>query len=152
MSCATTIEEKGGDSGRRDAKGNLALGTNGCGDGVADVSLSTTSCAVKEKQLSPVVVGRVHDLVECLLLLRIELGIIVLDPLKHLYRIISELLSKVRVVHVRPPLLLGSVHVLYVRETLSLRLYGDVLKEIKAIIENVVICGIQMAASDEPVT
>jgi hypothetical protein len=36
-------------------------------------------------------------------------------------------------------------------ETLSIRLYGDVLDEIKAIIENVLICGIQMAASDEPV-
>jgi hypothetical protein len=35
---------------------------------------------------------------------------------------------------------------------LSTGLYGDVFKEIKAIIEDVIICGIQMAASDEPVT
>ena len=84
MSSATTIEEKGCESRRSYAKGNLGLGTNGSSYGVVDVSLSTSSCAVKEKHLSPVVVGRVHGPVKCLLLLWIELGIIVLYPLPSL--------------------------------------------------------------------
>ena|SRR5882724_253176 len=100
--------------GRSHTKGDLALCTNGGSDGVGDMGLSTASCAEKEKQLSPVVVGRVHDLVECLLLFRIKIGIIVLDPLSHLDGIISQLLSKDRVVNFRPPLLLRCVHVLYV--------------------------------------
>jgi len=75
-------------------------------------------------------IGGVHDLVKSLLLLRIEFGVIILDILKHLNRIISKLLFKERVVDVRPPLLLWSVHVLYVRKMFSIRLYGDVLEEI----------------------
>src|SRR5882762_11613681 len=105
------------------------------------MSLSTASCTKKEKQLSPVVVGRFHDLVECLLLFRIKIGIILLDPLSHLNGIISKLLSKDRVVDFRPPLLLRCVHVLYVRKTLPICLYGDLLKEIKAIIGDVLVRG-----------
>jgi hypothetical protein len=41
---------------------------------------------------------------------------------------------------------------LYVRKTLSTRLYGDAFDEMKVIIKDIVICGIQLAASDEPVT
>src|ERR1700692_4083906 len=125
MGSATAIEEKSGYSGRSDAKGDLALCANGSSDGVGDMGLSTASCAEKEKQLSPVVVGRVHDLVECDILLRIEIGISVLHTFSNLDGIRSKFLSNDRVVNFRPPLLLWSVHVLYVRKTLSIRLYGD---------------------------
>src|ERR1700734_2612 len=152
MSSATTIKEKGCDSRRSDTKGDLSLCTNGCSNGVTDMGLSTASCTVKEKQLSPVVVDRVHDLVKCLLLLWIKVRITALNLLCHLDGIISQLLSQDRIVDVRPPLLLWSVHVLYVRKTLSTRLYGDAFDEMKAIIKDIIICGIQLAASDEPVT
>src|SRR5258705_12391659 len=133
MSSLTAIEEKSCDSRRSHTKGDLALYTNGGSDGVGDMGLSTTSCAEKEKQLSPVVVGRVHDLVKCVLLFQIKIGIIVLDPLSQLDGIISQLLSKDRVVNFRPPLLLRGVHVLNLRKTLSICLYGELLKELKAI-------------------
>src|ERR1700677_742836 len=152
MSSATTIKEKGSNSRRSDTKGDLSLCTDGCSDGVADMGLSTTSGTVKEKDVSPVVVGRVHDLVKSILLLRIESRIEVINLLSHLDGIISELLPQNRVVNVSPPLLLWSVHVLYVRKTLSTGLYGDVFDEIKAIIKDIIICGIQMTASDEPMT
>src|ERR1700728_4471394 len=104
MSGPTTIEEKCSNSRRSDTKGNLSLCADCSSDGVADMGLSTTSCTEKEKQISLVVVDRVHDLVECILLLRIESRIEILNLFGHLNRIVSEFLLKDRVVNVIAPL------------------------------------------------
>ena len=152
MGCTTTIKEKGSDSRRSDTKGNLSLGTNCGSDSVADLCLSTTSCTEKEKDLPPVIVDRIHDPIKCFCLLEIEMRIMVLNPLCHLDWIISKLLTEDRVIDDSGPLLLWSIHVLYVGKTLSTGLYSEELNEMKAIIEDIIICRIWNTASDEPVT
>jgi hypothetical protein len=152
MGRTTAIKEKGSDSRRSDTKGDFSLGTNCGSDSVADPCLSTTSCTEKEKDLPPVIVDRVHDPIECFCLLRIEMRKTVINPLSHLDRIISKLLAEDRVIDDSSPLLLWSIHVLYVRKTLSTGLYGEELNEMKAIIEDIIVCRIWNTASDEPVT
>jgi hypothetical protein len=88
------MEKKGSDSRRGDAKDNITICTNSSSDGVADVGLSTASCAVKEKELSLIVPGRVNDLVKGDFLLGIEVRIIVIDPKGHLLWVISQLLEE----------------------------------------------------------
>src|ERR1700732_1318977 len=94
MGSATTMEEKGSDSGRSNTKDDIPFSTDCSGNGVTDMSLSTSSSAVKEKEVSLIVLCRVNNPIKGELLLWIEVGIVVVDPGSHCLWIISQLLLK----------------------------------------------------------
>jgi hypothetical protein len=135
------MEKKGSDSGRGDAKDDIAICTNSSSDGVADVGLSTASCAVKEKELSLIVPGRVDDLVKGEFLLGIEVRIIVIDPKGHLLWVISQLLSKKRIGNQDVPILLGKGHIRIIFKRFA-RFHENALDEMEAIVKDVLICRI----------
>ena len=103
---------------------------------------------MKEKEFSFSIVNGIHDLVKSLFLLRIKVGIDMVDIPCHFLLIISKLLIKKRVGSQMVPLLLRKRHVRIVREGLF-SLYEDDLDEVKTIIEDVFICGTQMAKGNE---
>ena len=113
---------------------------NSSGEGIANVSLSTVSCAVKEKEFSFSIVNRIHDLVKSVLLLQIKVGIDMVDIPCHFLLITSKLLIKKRVGSQMLPLLLRKRHVRVVREGLF-SLYEDDLDEVKAVVEDIFIMG-----------
>jgi hypothetical protein len=67
----------------------------------------------------------------------------------HFLLIISKLLIKKRVGSQLVPLLLRKRHVGVVKEGLF-SLYEDDLDEVKTVVEDIFICGIQTAKGDEP--
>ena len=74
MSSPATMEEKGSDGGRGNTKNDITFCMNGSGEGIANVSLSTASCSVKEKEFSFSIVNGIHDLVESMLRSGLKLG------------------------------------------------------------------------------
>jgi hypothetical protein len=135
---------------KRQRKGQPSLGHELQHKGVADTRLATPSSAVKEKDLSLVIVHRVHDLVEFHPLLIIEVRIVIIDHGHHLIWVIIQLLLENGVGNQDIPLLLWKGHVRIVCEKLS-GLYEDVLEEVKSIVKDITLCGIQMPLSNEAV-
>ena len=80
MSSATAMEHKGGNGRRGHTESNVTISTNGSSNGVADMGLSTASSAVKEEDLSLIVLGRVEYFVKGRFLLRVEARVIVFNP------------------------------------------------------------------------
>src|ERR1700735_732493 len=113
--------------------------------------LSTPSSTVKEKYLSFVIVHRVQDLVKCLLLFLIEVGIAIIDHVSHEAWVISELFLEDGVGDQDVPLLLWKRHVGIVVKTLS-RVNEDVLEEVKAIVKYIFLCAIETPFSNELVS
>ena len=71
---------------------NLALSMDSGSYGVANKSLSTTSCAVQEKDSADVVVNRVHDSIIDSSLGVVEFGDILGDPGSKLFPVVVQLL------------------------------------------------------------
>ena len=66
--------EQNGGNGRRDhTESDVTICTNGSSNGVADMSLSTASSAVKEEDLSLIVLGRVDYFVKGKFLVMVQL-------------------------------------------------------------------------------
>src|SRR5882757_6184101 len=102
------------------------------------MGLSTTTRAVKEKELPSVIVNGIHDPVKGMLLLWIKIRIQKIDPLMHVLWIIIQLFLKKIVAIQLVPLLLGDRHIRIVLKKLA-RLLEDVLEEMKAIVEHIII-------------
>jgi hypothetical protein len=120
------------------------MGLNSSGEGIANMSLSTASCAVKEKVFSFSIVNGIQDLVKSVLLLWIKVGIDIVNIPCHFLPIISKLLIEKWVGSQLVPLLLRKKHVGVVREGLF-SLYEDDLDEVKTVVEDIFIYGIQTA-------
>src|SRR5882762_3927420 len=111
MGCSTTVKEECCDGRRGNTKSDLAICTNGSRDGVADVGLSTASSAMKEKEVSFIILCRVDDLIKGEFLLRVEMRIAIIDKASHVLWVISQLLLEKMIGNQDVPILLGKGHV-----------------------------------------
>jgi hypothetical protein len=112
MSCATIVQEKSCKSRGSNRKSYTLVGTNSFQDGVADISLSSTTSTVKEEDLSLIVMDRVHDGVICCSLFSVKGPCTMSDLEQKIKLIILELfLQQLVVIGLeKVPLLLRNGH------------------------------------------
>ena len=71
MSSVTTMKQKGSYGRRGNTESDVTISINGSSNGLANMGLSTASSAVKEEDISLIVLGRVDNIVKGNFLLRV---------------------------------------------------------------------------------